>query len=200
MVAPTNAFCSPWAFNCRSIINYPTHIHAIWQVDRGVDLITMDAPANPPANDPTNTPLVVINTPNGVGDDTCTECHTTLAGTRVPYGQLDLSTDPAQDQDEFFRSYLELLQTDAGQTFDGVSVVNIDPAVAVFASMSTAGARASYFIEKMTGVELDSPRSISGSVDHTGMLTGAELKLISEWLDLDARNFNNPFDPLIPQD
>ena len=55
-------------------------------------------------------------------------------------------------------------------------------------------------MEKMTGVELDHPRPISGAVDHTGMLTGAELKLISEWLDLDARNFNDPFDPQIPQD
>jgi len=36
-------------------------------------------------------------------------------------------------------------------------------------------------------------------VDHTNMLTGAELKLISEWLDLGAQNFNDPFDPAAPQ-
>ena len=199
LASPANIFCSPWAFNCRSIINYPAHIHEIWQLDRGADAVTMDAPANPLPGDPTNTPLVVINTPNGIGDDTCTECHTTLAGTRVPYGQLDLSTDPAQNPNDFFRSYLELLQTDAAQTFDGANVVDIDPAVAVDPSMSPNGARASYFMEKMTGVELDHPRTISGTVDHTGMLTAAELKLISEWLDLDARNFNDPFDPQIPQ-
>ena len=198
MLPPTKVFCSPWAFNCRSIINYPRHIHPIWQVNRGVDLVTMEPPANPPPNDPTNTPLVVVNTPNAVGDDTCTECHTTLGNTRIPYGQLDLATDPAQVANQLLRSYVELLAIDAGQTFNGVNVVDIDPAVAVLPSMSVNGARASYFMEKMTGVELDSPRTISGTVDHTGMLTGAELKLISEWLDLDARNYNDPFDPDIP--
>ena len=55
-------------------------------------------------------------------------------------------------------------------------------------------------MEKMTGIELENARTISGNVDHTGMLTGAELKLISEWLDLNARNFDDPFDPDIPLD
>jgi hypothetical protein len=66
--------------------------------------------------------------------------------------------------------------------------------------MSANGARASYFIEKMTGTELDdNSRSITSLVDHSNMLTGAELKLIGEWLDLGAQNFNNPFDPAAPQ-
>jgi hypothetical protein len=215
MSSPANGFCSPWRFNCRSIINYPQHIHAIWQVDRGVDTMTMEAPANPPANDPTNTPLVFMeNTPNGVGDDTCTECHTSQGGTRLPYGQLDLATDPNQNVQQFYRSYVELLLNDAGQTFNGTDVVDItapvsdgmggfidqvDPNSTVFATMSPNGARASYFMEKMTGTELDNPRPISGNVDHSGMLTGDELKLISEWLDLEARNFNNPFDPDAPR-
>ena len=75
----------------------------------------------------------------------------------------------------------------------------VDPNATVLASMSPNGARASYFMEKMTGTELDNPRPITGAVDHSGMLTGAELKLISEWLDLEARNFNNPFDPDVPR-
>ena len=72
--------------------------------------------------------------------------------------------------------------------------------------MSSNGARASYFIEKMTETELDAARSLTPVnadpllyVDHSGMLTPAELKLISEWLDLGAQNFNNPFDPTAPQ-
>jgi len=212
--SPANGFCSPWRFNCRSIINYPQHIHSIWQVDRGVDLVTPEAPANPPADDPTNTPLVKTDTPNMKGDDTCTECHTSQGGTRLPYGQLDLTTDPNQDLNQFYRSYVELLFNDAGQTFNGTDLVDItvlvpdgmggfieqvDPNSTVFATMRSNGARASYFMEKMTGTELDNPRPISGAVDHTGMLTGDELKLISEWLDLEARNFNNPFDPDVPR-
>jgi hypothetical protein len=216
MASPDNGFCFPWRFNCRSIINYPQHIHAIWQVDRGDDDVTMEAPLNPPAGDPTNTPLVVTDTPNGKGDDTCTECHTSQGGTRLPYGQLDLTSDPNQDMNQFYRSYVELLFDDAGQTFDGTDLVDItrlvddgmgmgglveevDPNATVLATMSPNGARASYFMEKMTGTELDNPRPITGAVDHTGMLTGDELKLISEWLDLEARNFNNPFDPDVPR-
>ena len=66
--------------------------------------------------------------------------------------------------------------------------------------MTSAGARRSFFIEKMTGTELEAGRSIpAGTVDHTTMLSGAELKLISEWLDLGAQNFNDPFDPAAPQ-
>jgi hypothetical protein len=66
--------------------------------------------------------------------------------------------------------------------------------------MSVNGARASYFVEKMTGTELDdNSRSITSLIDHSNMLSGAELKLISEWLDIGAQNFNNPFDPAVPQ-
>ncbi|MCP4765967.1 MAG: hypothetical protein GY875_06810 [Gammaproteobacteria bacterium] len=200
MLSPTNGFCTAWGFNCRSTINYPQHIHALWQLDRGADLVTPEAPDNPPNNDPTNTPLKFTVGSNGVGDDTCIECHTSLAGTRLPYGQLDLTTDPAQDADEFFRAYRELLFTDTAQFFIVGVVVDNGAATEVRPSMTTNGARAGYFIEKMTGTELDDhSRNLFGSVDHSNMLSGAELKLISEWLDLGAQNFNDPFDPAAPQ-
>jgi len=34
---------------------------------------------------------------------------------------------------------------------------------------------------------------------HEGRLTGAELRLIAEWLDIGAQYFNNAFDPDAPQ-
>ena len=37
----------------------------------------------------------------------------------------------------------------------------------------------------------------SGST-HAGYLSPAELRLISEWLDIGAQFFNNPFDPAVP--
>jgi hypothetical protein len=97
-----------------------------------------------------------------------------------------------------------------GRMFDGANLVPFtvldgngnqvnDPAAVVNPSMTANGARQSYFIEKMSGDELDAPRSILSSVDHSVMLTGDELKLISEWLDLGAQNFNDPFDPAAPQ-
>ena len=158
---------------------------------------------------------------NQKGDDTCIECHTSddpdpdVIAARVPYGQLDLTQDPNQNANQFPRSYLELFVADDGQKLEGGELVDftilvpdgmggfieqIDPAARVRPTMTVNGARASYFIEKMTGTELDdNSRSITGLVDHSGMLEKVELKLISEWLDIGAQNFNNPFDPDAPQ-
>jgi len=200
-----NSLPQPWRHNCRITINYPRHIHEIWQLNRGAaDLFTPLAPANPNPADPTNTPLLVdnVNT-DGILDDTCVSCHTSVVAnvTRLPYGQLDLTTDPNQNPAEFYRAFRELLFDDQGQEIDGGgNLVDINPAVGVPASMTANGARSSFFIEKMTGTELDAPRALpAGTVNHTNMLTGAELKLISEWLDLGAQNFNDPFDPAAPQ-
>ena len=213
MTPPTNTFCTPWAYNCRVTINYPDHIHEIFQLDRGADTFAVLAPANPANNDPTHTPLVSDDMmTDGAGDDTCVSCHTTANGTRLPYGQLDLTSDPNQDPNNRFRSYQQMFQTRQGQFFDAGSMslqpftvldangdpVN-DPAASIAPIMTSAGARRSFFIEKMTGTELDANRSISGTTDHSGMLSDAELKLISEWLDLGAQNFNDPFDPDVPQ-
>jgi hypothetical protein len=147
-----------------------------------------------------------MGTPLDLADDvdnTCIVCHTTSVAnvTQVPAGQLDLTTDPNQNIDQFYRAYRELLFTDQAQMLDvNGNLVDSDPAVGVAASMTANGARSSFFIEQMTGTELDAPRPlVVGTVDHTNMLTGAELKLISEWLDLGAQNFNDPFDPAAPQ-
>jgi hypothetical protein len=198
-----NRLPQPWRHNCRITINYPRHIQAIWELDRGADTFTPLAPANPVGADPTVTPLLVDNmATDGIGDDTCTSCHTSVvaAADRLPYGQLDLTLDPNQVADDFFRSFRELLFNDQGQEIDaGGNLVDINPAVGVPASMTANGARSSFFIEKMTGTELDAPRVILAGYDHTPMLSGAELKLISEWLDLGAQNFNDPFDLTAPQ-
>ncbi len=206
-----------WRHNCRVAINYPRHIHAIWQLPRGADNLTVMGPANPadPA-DPTAMPLVANMTPDTIPDDTCVTCHTTANGTRIPYGQLDLTTDPNQDPNDFYRAFRNLLLSKRGQEIDGGgNLVNIqtlvddgmggftlvdDPAALIAPRMSSNGARASFFIEKMTGTELDAGRALPPTTyDHTGLLSGAELKLIGEWLDLGAQNFNDPFDPAAPQ-
>ena len=198
-----NTLPQPWSHNCRITINFPRHIQAIWELNRGlVDNITPLEYVDPidPA-DPTNTPLQFNNVADGILDDTCTSCHNTVvnAATSVPYGQLDLTVDPNTQLDDFSRPYEELLINDQAQEVIGATLVDI-PGVNVEASMTSVGARSSYFIEKMTGGELDAPRTlVAGSVDHTAMLTGAELKLISEWLDLGAQNFNNPFEDAVPQ-
>lgn len=215
MLSPTNSFCQPgWAYNCRVTINYAEQIHAIFQLDRGVDTFTPLAPVNPTNTDPTNTPLVAdVMMTDGVGDDTCVSCHTSINGTRLPYGQLDLTTDPNQDPNDFLRSFQQMFNQRQGQFFnagnmsldpfevpDGNGGTIPDPAAAINPIMTTVGARSSFFVEMMSGTELDAGRTLAvGSVDHTSMLNPVELKLISEWIDIGAQNFNDPFDPAAPQ-
>jgi len=75
-------------------------------------------------------------------------------------------------------------------------------------SMNVDGARANYFLEKMTGETLDVSAgdrnrvawNLTPVVNHAGMLTDSELKLISEWLDIGAQYFNNPVHPNVPED
>lgn len=209
--SPATASCTPWTSTCRIVINYIQNIHPIWSVDRGAD----------------------VNV-NGVGDNTCTECHNNIVAAipAVPAGQLDLSVGTSDQNANHFKSYRELFFTDAGETLDGTGAVvpiqisvpaldgngmpildnmgnptfNMidDPAAATAPSMSANGARNSYFIEKMTETELESARALStvsdpSYVNHVGFLTNDELRLISEWLDIGAQYFNNPFDPAAPQ-
>jgi hypothetical protein len=43
------------------------------------------------------------------------------------------------------------------------------------------------------------PRT-QNTVNHAGMLSPAELRLISEWLDIGAQYYNNPFDGRLVDD
>ena len=49
----------------------------------------------------------------------------------------------------------------------------------------------------LTGAFLNRFAPGSGS-DHSGWLSPSELRLLSEWLDIGAQYFNNPFDPAVP--
>ncbi len=204
--SPANSNCFPWNSKCRSIIDYIQNIHPIWQVDRGVD-----------------------NNVDGVGDDTCIECHTIVddaMADRVADAQLDLTDGVSDINTERFKSYQELFFTDAGETLDITgNLVNIqievdvldgngivigtefidDPDQEFFATMSANGARSSYFIGKMTETELEAGRNLStpasdpNYIDHSGFLSDDELRLISEWLDIGGQYFNDAFDPAAPQ-
>ena len=181
---------------CRIIINYEQHIRPIWSAPR------TDASGN---------------------DVTCTNCHSTrdAANTlQVPAGQLNLTDNTADYPAAFVAnpnqvdSYRELLFGDNELELNATATAlqyrmvdsgqvdaNGDPilvSVPVQPSMSVNGARASYFMEKMTNTELNAGRSLDGTTNHAGWLSGAELKLIAEWLDIGAQYYNNPFDPGVP--
>jgi hypothetical protein len=135
-------------------------------------------------------------------DVTCTTggCHTpmdAMAMLQVPKADLDLTDGPSIENADHFRSYRELLFPDNAEFDDNGTLRDIDLGpdangnpifVPVAPSMTVAGANASniFFSTLDTG----------GS--HAGYMTPAELRLISEWLDLGAQYFNNPFDPAVP--
>jgi hypothetical protein len=189
--APTSANCitQGWAANCRTVINYQTHIHPLWGANRPV----IDPGTGLPVNDPaTGLPLT----------NNCTNCHTLVdaAGApMVPAGQLDLTDGPDILVPEHFKSYRELLFQDEqlvldangvlvpllvviGQDVDGNDIL---APVTVNASMSARGADASnrFF-----------SRFDSAADMHYGYLSDAEKRLIAEWLDVGAQYYNNPFD------
>jgi hypothetical protein len=199
IAAPTSTGClTKWTNTCRIVINYEQHIHPLW-----------------------NKPRPVLDGAGTVIDDhRCTRCHNDTDEVnqvpQVPAAQLDLSDGPSSDEPDHFKSYRELLfpdneqelvngvlqdklvqatdaagnplfQTDANgdPILDaaGNPIPVMVPVPAPGPSMSTASARAGYFLSKFDA---------GGS--HEGWLSDAEKRLISEWLDVGAQYYNNPFD------
>ena len=199
---PTDPGCvTNWNSACRITVHYPDHIHPIWSVDRrnfDIDGVTL------------------------LSDDTCTACHNVvdqMSLAMVPQAQLDLSDGPSADEADHLKSYRELLFNDNEQELvngavqdrlvqatdgngnlvfetdangDLILDANGDPipvlvAIGIGPSMNVAGANASPGFFTL----------FSGSGSHVGRLSGAELKLISEWLDVGGQYYNDPF--AVPQ-
>ena len=178
--APASPTCqSAWQSLCRITIHYEPHIHPLWSRPR----ITLAADG-----------VTVL------ADDTCTSCHSDRDAQgmpRVPAGQLELTDAASADQPLQKHAYRELLAGDNEQELvDGVLQdrlvqVGTDPVtgepqfapVPVPASLSAGNARAS--------VRFFSLFAPGGS--HAGRLTPAELRLVSEWVDIGAQYFNDPF-------
>lgn len=188
---PVNEACAEsWSAACRAVIHYEDHIHPIWSRPRMLD----GADSEPM-------------------DYTCTGCHAITdseGAARRPDADLHLGDGLSADNPRQLRAYRELLATRFEQELvDGVlrdrqvesgEVVrdeNGDPVldddgneipifvrVPVAPVMSVNGARASVrFMDTFADDGI-----------HGGFLDDAELRLISEWLDLGAQYFNNPFE------
>jgi hypothetical protein len=182
-----DAFGGPsnWRASCRIVINYPTHIQALWDVKRQ----TVDAMGNV------------------VTDHTCTQggCHTitpavgATVAVQAPAGQLDLTNNPSNDEPLQPLSYRYLLfQEPKLEVIMGALTPVPDPndpnggvlMVGPYLNAGSAnGALSSAFLGRFAPG--------SGST-HAGWMTPAELRLVSEWLDIGAQFFNNPFDPAAP--
>ncbi len=178
-LAPTTNNClAGWASTCRIIINYIEHVQPMWDKTRQ----TLDAMGN----------VIADHTCNQAG---CHNKQDAMGNVQVPAGQVDLTSTPSTTQPLQFISYLDLVSTHNEQTVNmGVLTdVLVPPGVPVpiAPSMvaSNAGASTSFFGRFAAG---------SGDSIHAGILSPSELRLLSEWLDIGAQYFNNPFDPKAP--
>jgi hypothetical protein len=185
--SPTTLSCgSAWSPRCRAVINYIQHIQPLW-----------DAPRIVLAAD--NVTVLADNTCSRAG------CHNTAnmaAMPMVPAGQLDLQAVASDEEPLQLRSYRELLFTDNEQEvimgalqdvpgpLDANGNPTPGPTVGPYLNGGSArgGASNAFLSRFATG---------SGST-HVGYLSPAELRLLSEWLDIGAQYFNNPFDPAVP--
>lgn len=194
-----NGCLTEWDNLCRAIIHYEAFIQPLW-----------------------STPRTIMNGAGDMVDVTCVSCHDRDdAGVIVvPDGQLELTDEASIDEPAHLLSYRELLFPDDlmiidvdDQDQDGDVTelvdkliqatdadgnplfeldVNGDPILdqpimvtvpAPGPSMTAGSARAGYFMDLF---------DVGGS--HEGYLSDAEKKLISEWLDIGAQYYNNPFD------
>jgi hypothetical protein len=166
---------SVWSGFCLSIINYPTIIDPLWSVVRGSTAV------------------------NPLGANTCTNCHTStrtsiVGGVTVPVppdGNLQLDADPAQSATAQLRAYTQLVDTHDVLSVNSTNQL-VDSGTSVPGSIIPGTANGSCFFQTVTGAKMGC--SVTGMVNHAGFMTAAELRLLSEWVDIGAQYYNNPFD------
>jgi Hydrazine synthase alpha subunit middle domain len=171
---PTSALCiTQWASNCRIEINYPEHIQPLWDYQR---LVT-----NP------TTGAVIAN-------NTCTQagCHNPLnaaGAAQTPAGNLDLTSSASANEPQELTSYQQLLFPH-NTVIMGTTGPTPGPSVGPYLNAGSANAA-------LSAAFLGRFAAGSGST-HATYLSPAELRLLSEWLDIGAQYFNNPWDPAVP--
>ena len=187
---PTNANCVPWTAQCRITIHYDTDpvkqtfLQAVWSL-------------------PTRL------APDGVTPAVCVTCHNpvnAMAMVQVPQGQLDLTGGASSVDPTVVTSYEEVLFPHNEQTLNmGVLQDLLVPApgppdpvtglpttimvpVSLAPPMAAGSAAGSTTFLRMFDGSFHDP-----VLDHTGYLSPAELRLITEWLDIGAQYYNDPF-------
>jgi Hydrazine synthase alpha subunit middle domain len=171
---PTTALCiTGWASNCRIEINYPEHIQPLWDYQRTV-------------TDPTTGTVTANNTCTQAG------CHNPLnaaGAAQTPAGNLDLTNSASANEPQQFTSYQQLLFPHNTVIMTATGPMP-GPSVGPFVNAGSAnGGLSAQFLNRFAAG--------SGST-HAGYLSAAELRLVSEWLDIGAQYFNNPWDPAVP--
>jgi hypothetical protein len=186
---PTTELCeTSWSNICRITINYTEHIQPLWDKVRQV-------------TDPTSGAVLA--------DHTCTQagCHNVKnaqSAAEVPGGQLNLANTASTDEPLQLTSYRQLLFTHDEQAVNmGVLQPVLVPGPPANGKPTTVpvpvgpylnpgdagGVLSSQFLDRFAA---------NSTSTHAGYMSAAELRIITEWLDIGAQYFNNPFDPAAP--
>jgi hypothetical protein len=181
---PTNSSCVPWSAQCRITIHY-------------ANAALMSQPFLQQMWNLTTRTAIVGGASTSV---TCTNCHNTLSAksvVQVPAGQLDLTGKASTVDTTVVTSYEDLLFPHDEQTLNmgllvdvmvpGTGGTQVPVQLPLVMAAGSAIASQPNFLSKFDGVD----HGIT--VDHTGYLSPAELRLISEWLDIGAQYYNDPF-------
>src|SRR3984885_11405803 len=169
---PTSESCvTTWSNLCRITINYTETIQPLWDKVRQITDQSTGAV---------------------IADHPCTQggCHSAKSSTgtaQIPAGQLDLTHTASTNEPLQFTSYQQLLfPHDEQPVTMGAAPVMVGP---YLNAGSAAGPLSSQFLNRFA--------ANSGST-HAGYISPAELRIITEWLDIGAQYFNDPFDPSAP--
>lgn len=100
----------------------------------------------------------------------------------------ELLLSRSMDPGEAWRVRSSMVARDIGDTC--VGYYPEDPA-GVYNSNSSAR---SFFTKMENAPDLSPEATFAGETDHTGWLTGSELKLLKEWVDTGGQYYNGPFD------
>jgi len=187
---PTNPSCFPvWSPTCRITIHYVTigarlgHIHQLWSLPRPTAGIT----------DPVTGAVTY--------PQTCSNCHNRInpadMTVQLPAASLELDDEVSNEDALQLRAYRQMLFARPQLALVNGAVVPVEipnppdpdgtpvpPTIPTFsAPMAVGNARGSRFF------------SVMNNPTHAGMLSTAELRLLSEWLDIGAQYYNDPFPP-----
>ncbi|WP_334078427.1 hypothetical protein [Microbulbifer sp. M83] len=193
---PVSPTCrDSWAPGCRSVIHYPLHIQPLWERER-------------PVTDGAG---------NVVADNRCLQCHSSRDANgmaRVPAAQLDLASQASPFNADWMTSYVELsFDNPTQELVDGalqeVLVQDRDDDGNLLYETDEDGnlvldengnpipVMVVVEIERIVGNSANGSRFFdvfAAGASHAGYLEPAELRLISEWIDIGAQYYNNPFE------
>lgn len=194
-VAPVDSTCmapsGSWNPTCRTVINYEANIDPMWSYQ---PRYVTDAIGNE----------VLVG--GAKQDVTCINCHNTT--NQANAGFLDLSSTAVSQNADWLGAYSQLLQShpeidangnnitqpgplDANGNPTTVNVTTTPPIIA-----GSAGQSSAFFNEFTNSAGVTTPHC---TVDTNNVcqpwLNVHELKLLSEWVDIGAQYYNNPFDP-----